>query len=192
MKKIGQWPRIPGSGPGDVGSNPTGAIMKLLAQIRDEDLGLVPKCCSYKKRLAARAVLLNKKKIALLYVSSQEYYKLPGGGVEEKETIEEALGREMLEETGCTIKIISDIGAVVEYRTHIGILQTSNCFIAEAKTEGTPEFDEGEKTAGYKLEWKSIDNAIKAVHESNPADYEGKFIVKRDLIFLKAAKRLLD
>lgn len=109
----------------DPGSNPGGAMMKLILELKDEDIGMKSKRVKMKKRLAARAVLFKGNKIALLHVTKYKYHKLPGGGVEKDETIEAALYREMMEETGCQIEIIKEVGKVIEHRnrTDHGILQ---------------------------------------------------------------------
>jgi len=53
----------------------------------------------YLVREVGRAVVVDEdKKIALLYVSKENYYKLPGGGIEEGEDKISALKRECLED----------------------------------------------------------------------------------------------
>jgi 8-oxo-dGTP diphosphatase len=170
------------------GSNPGGAIMKLLLEIRDEDIGLDSKKTEMKKREAARAVMLNGKKIAILNVSKADYHKLPGGGLEGSESIEEALFREIKEETGCKIRIVAELGKIVEHRTHLSTLQTSYCFVAKVLETGKPEFDAGEKEAGYELEWMRMDSALAAMEKEDPEDYVDKFILLRDTTFLRAAR----
>jgi 8-oxo-dGTP pyrophosphatase MutT (NUDIX family) len=78
--------------------------MKLIKEIKDIDFGFETKKVELSLREAARAVLINEDgKIALLYVNSHKFYKLPGGGVEAGEYVEDALEREVLEEAGCII-----------------------------------------------------------------------------------------
>ena len=174
--------------------------MKLLAELHDKDVGIkLKKQKETMKRMAARAVLMKGNKVALLYVSKDKYHKLPGGGVEKNETIEDALFREMLEETGCKIKIIGEIGKIIEHRprselvnnTNADLVQTSYCYLAEVVEEGEPNFDEGEKKVGYKLEWFSLENAIKLIEKENPTANDCKFIITRDRIILKSAQQIL-
>lgn len=163
--------------------------MKLLAELKDVDVGWEPKESKMtKKRLAARAVLLKNNKIALLNVTKHGYHKLPGGGIEGSEDIKEALFREVLEETGCKIRIIGTIGKIVEYRTHESTIQTSFCWLAEAVEEGTPEFDRGEKEAGFRLEWLPAEKSLELLEKDRPETYDGRFIARRDAIFIQAVK----
>ena len=54
-----------------------------------------------KFRKAVRAVVFDdENKVALINVLNRSYYKLPGGGIEESESMEDALKRECLEEIG--------------------------------------------------------------------------------------------
>ncbi|MCI8403099.1 MAG: NUDIX domain-containing protein [Lachnospiraceae bacterium] len=57
------------------------------------------------KRPSARAIIIKDGKIAMVHSKKNNYYKFPGGGIESAENIENALIREVLEETGlCVIK----------------------------------------------------------------------------------------
>ena len=172
--------------------------MKLLLELKDEDIGMRSKKVKMRKRSAARAILFKNNKIALLHVTKDGYHKLPGGGVEKGETIEDALFREILEETGCRVKITGEVGKIIEKRTNLGILnkrfgvlQTSYCYIAKVISQGEPDLDDGEKEAGYKLEWTDLDSAIDLIKNEKPAIYEGKFIIKRDVEFIKTAAEIV-
>ena len=62
------------------------------------------------KRIVARGIIfINKKLIAIHRIKEkdgkcEEYYVFPGGGVEENETMEEAVIREIKEEIGIDVK----------------------------------------------------------------------------------------
>lgn len=73
------------------------------------------------KRIACRAIYYKDSKVAMVKSEKHQYYKFPGGGVEQGETNEEALIRETLEETGMIIKkeTIQPFGYTIEKRKSI-------------------------------------------------------------------------
>ncbi|MFH0713342.1 MAG: NUDIX domain-containing protein [Candidatus Micrarchaeota archaeon] len=166
--------------------------MKHIITVRDEDVGLVSnRGVELSKRTAARAILKKGKLIAILHVSKDKFYKLPGGGVEKDETIEQALHREVFEETGCTFKVTGEVGETHEYRTQQDMDQISYCYFGDMETESPPTFTKEERSEGYKLIWVPLDKAIELVESNKPTVYNGKFIIKRDAALLREAKRLL-
>ena len=65
------------------------------------------------EKLSIRPAAIMIKDNKLLVVKTrrhgEEYYLLPGGGIEHGETIEEALKREVLEETGFIVEILKPV-----------------------------------------------------------------------------------
>ncbi|MFH1456099.1 MAG: NUDIX domain-containing protein [archaeon] len=168
--------------------------MQLLKEIRDKDLGIDPKEeVKYRLRMAARAVLLDKNnKIALLHVTKHHYHKLPGGGIEDEEQILAALQREIMEEAGCTLNVKENVGIIIEYRDEHEILQLSFCYLGNVKENSKKlDFTEKEISLGFELIWVDINEAIELLEKAEPTSYSGKFIIKRDLTFLKKAKELM-
>lgn len=162
--------------------------MELLTEIYESNIGC-PVCNLekvYTVRKASRAVIVNSlKEIALLYVSKNTYYKLPGGGIEKGESIIEALNREVMEEVGAKINIVSEIGTIIEYKDRYKQLQISYCFLAMvSQIVGDPSFTKEEVNAGFKLKWVKFEDAVTFIKSSKPSNYLGKFIQKRDLAFL--------
>jgi len=139
----------------------------------------------------ARAVVFDKEgRIALLFVSKKNYHKLPGGGVEAGESLEEALRRECREEIGYEIKITGEIGRVIEHRDMWKAKQESFCYLAEVSGEkGAPTFTADEIENGFSIKWLLLGEAIKILGSDKPSDYEGQFIVARELVFLREVKR---
>lgn len=144
-------------------------------------------------RQAARAIVLDdEKNIALLHVQKGGYYKLPGGGVESGEDFISALKRECMEEIGCEIEVDKEIGMTLEYRGKHNIKQESYCYLAQLiGSKGTPSFTEDELADGFASLWVPMKEAIKLVSEANTEDYQGQFIIPRELVFLREAEKLL-
>ncbi len=161
--------------------------MKLIKLINPEKVS-EKEVSTYRVREAARAVVMDDKGlIALLFVSKKNYYKLPGGGVENEEDKTTALWRECREEIGCDIDIIKEIGVVVEYRKIFHLKQISYCYLAKVKNgKREPNFTKKEKEDGFKVVWLTYDKAIKVLVESKATNVEGRdYIVPRDTAFLK-------
>ena len=54
-------------------------------------------------RHSSRSIIIKNNKVAMVYSKKYDYYKFPGGGIDENETPIEALIRETLEEAGLVI-----------------------------------------------------------------------------------------
>ncbi|WP_066873973.1 NUDIX hydrolase [Clostridium mediterraneense] len=164
--------------------------MELIKEITNNDIGLETnkKDKNYRIRRAARAIVINDKdEVAILKVSNLNYHKLPGGGIEENETIKEATYREIKEETGCDINILDEVGMIIEYADNDDFLQISYCYLTKAFAYGQISLTEGEIAEGIALEWMPIDKALKVFKEDKLETYSGKFINLRDLMLLEKA-----
>lgn len=173
--------------------------MNNLLTIKEQDIlseSPIVDVSGFRERSAARAVLLDSEgRVYLLNVGKHGYHKLPGGGVDEGEEIIQALERELMEEVGCTAEITSELGTITEYRNYEdgGLKQTSYCYLAkQVGDQGDSALEEGELEEGmFEVKAKNIDAAIELLSNDKPDNLEGKFIQKRDIAFLKAAKELL-
>ena len=168
----------------------------IIAELYDSDFGLVDGYApSYKARSAARAVLLDDKgQVGLLDATNRHIYKLPGGGIEEGESVEEALRREVIEESGYTITRAKSLGQTIEYRHKFNQVNLTFTFIAHTDKFVGQNLAEDEAEDGFELKWfKNIDAAIQAVEsvKVDKSDYAAMFFTKRELAILRAAKEKL-
>lgn len=161
----------------------------------------VAKRDDYSLREAARAVVMDSdKQVALLYVRSGDYYKLPGGGVDEGEDVPQTLKRELLEEIGCEAEVVANLGTVREFRFYWDLEQLSYCFLAEIVGEkGEPQFTDKEQEDGFEIVWaNNLDKAIALLDHSrsqllgtDPEDYNKLFMRLRDKAIAQKARDLL-
>jgi 8-oxo-dGTP diphosphatase len=165
--------------------------------IHDADIGSdIPAPDAYRERTSARAIVFNdEKKIATTYATKLRLHKLPGGGVEEGETLEDALSRELIEEIGCRVKNVREFAIVEEYRNKYALHHTSHCFLAELAGEvGATDMDEDEIAVGFVNQWLPIEETIRVIESEigeETHDYQWKFIRQRELAFLKEAARIM-
>jgi ADP-ribose pyrophosphatase YjhB (NUDIX family) len=164
--------------------------MKNLRVIRDSDIGSnSPEAKLYRERRAARALVFDREgNIALLHATNKSYHKLPGGGIETEEDVVQALKRECLEEIGCNIENIKELGLIEEFRNDFNLHQISYCYTADLDGEkGQNQLEEDEVADGFEPVWMNPDEAIKTLESERTSieNYEGKFICLRDLTFLK-------
>ena len=145
-------------------------------------------------RIAVRAVLLDDDgKVALMHIGAYDVYKLPGGGVDEEENLEAGFEREILEETGCKVRAIGDIGVFLEKREGWKLFQVSFAYLAKVLEKGELSLTKEEKEEGFSLQWvDSINQAIKLVLGSKSTRDDDKYMKLRDSSILKSAKKILD
>jgi 8-oxo-dGTP diphosphatase len=171
--------------------------MRAILTLREQDItpgSPLVETADFKHRRAARAVVLDEQgKVALLKVNRHNYHKLPGGGVEEGEDLATALERELLEEIGCSAEVSTEIGEIVEYRDRWSLKQTSYCYLAkQLGAQQAPSLTDEEAEEGFEPIWAhTIDEAISLLERDEPDNYDGQFIKRRDVVFLKAARQLV-
>ncbi|MGB4420497.1 MAG: NUDIX domain-containing protein [Candidatus Saccharimonadales bacterium] len=169
--------------------------MKIIRIITEKDFSrqdTPEKWSEYRVRSGARAILLDQiSRIALMHVSNHNYYKLPGGGIDPKESTITALKRELREEVGASsIEIVPEVGQVIEYRDDWDMKSEHFGFIAKLTGDIIePSRTDKEINHGYETVWvENIDEAIALVKSGKPTEYGQDFEKLRELTFLKEAK----
>lgn len=170
--------------------------MKLLFKVDDNSIcEEVHPINNPRIREAVRTILFNNKsEIAILHKVNKNEYKLIGGGVEENESLEIALRRETLEESGCEIKDIQELGYIEEYGTKANFVQISHVFISKVSIDTNElHLTELEKSEGSKLCWLLPKKALEYMENSlnhlnsqkSESNYNSRMILKRDQSILK-------
>lgn len=120
------------------------------------------------ERKAARGIILDNRKILLLYTKRYNDYSIPGGGIDEGEDIINALKRELSEEVGAKdIEILKEYGYTEEYRPHYKkeydlMHMLSYIFVCKLNSPlEKPNFEDYEIANGMEVKWVDIDEAIK-------------------------------
>lgn len=139
------------------------------------------------ERFGVRA-LIQRNGLFAMQRGKMGEYKIPGGGMDEGETIVQTLAREVLEETGLVIKpeTMKELGEILEIRKDIFDENTKfinhslhyTCEVEDTICETS--MTESEKERGFQLAWADIDTII----ETNERIMKEKWQF-RDVEFLK-------
>lgn len=170
--------------------------MNCIKILTDEDFGLNSVDFNNPRiRYGARGIIVrNDGKIAIFNKSNKNEYKLPGGGVDDGENVKDAFKREALEETGCEIDIIDELGTIEEHKSLDNFKQISYVFVGKViKEHDKLNLTQKEKEEGAKLLWVDKEEGLRLISEciSNLKEskyenlYHSKFIVLRDKIILE-------
>ena len=171
-----------------------------LACITDADLGITaPVGKTYgRSRFSVRVLLTNSDdEVCVVKSFKHGYIQLPGGGVENGETIEDAAKREAREEVGYEITDLKPLGYTIEERYGLVGNDALKAFVFTAKAGknvGVKLTDE-EKEEDFAPVWMTIKDAIKELEKEdemlskiseNKKSYNGAFATRRDLMLLRA------
>lgn len=141
----------------------------------------------FEYREASRAIVFNDQgEIALMDTGLYHAHKLPGGSIENGETPMHACVRECMEETGYATEITAALGYIDEYKNRRREHWRSYCYVVRTVGEQQAlQFTQDEIEADFKLMWIPLLQAIELMLHDTPYDYDGRFILKRDLHILQ-------
>jgi len=153
------------------------------------------------RRMAVRGVIVIDGKLLMIEDNFGDL-KIPGGGVEEGESEEEALCREVLEETGFTVikESIKPFGEIVERRlaTYEPMIwnQISHIYFCDVeKEQGECHYSDNEKAHGFKQVFYTLDEAISKNEEVFEKNKEEKWCQREYqtlLLIKKYFEKLFD
>lgn len=149
-------------------------------------------------RITSRAIALKGNRLLLMYTQRYGDYSLPGGGVDEGESIEQGLLRELQEETGAqNIKVTGEFGLYEEYRPwykdNFAVIHIkSYCYFCDIDEQlGQAQLEHYEQQNGMQAKWVNIHEAI-AHNERTMAnsDKQGLSIIRETYLLKEIAKQL--
>ena len=159
-------------------------IIKIIKATEEEPQG-------YTMRPTAKGVIFNAVGEVAIYDGL-----LPGGGVENNETFEEALKRECIEEIGHAIENINELGTVIQYRDLSKRKYEVHGYMADVVGDAVVPTTTQESEIGRTFTWVTLDEAIhtleqeigdlqKADQTLYPGDtYQAKLYNRQTAVFL--------
>lgn len=152
----------------------------------------------FEDRITGKAVVFDEQKnIALVGNKVNSFYLLPGGGIDQYESIENGIVRECLEEIGCDVELSKAIGIIDDYRNRDKKHCINYCYTAKLiGKKGELTLTEEEEKNGLHVIWISLDEALdileKEVEQLKRGEvtfYNTGFNILRDWLFLKEVKK---
>lgn len=139
------------------------------------------------RRSAARGIVLRDGRLLMIHTNRGDY-KFPGGGVEPGESLEAALGRELLEETGRRLLGAPEQVAVAHERrqgqTADILLMDSHYFLCRAGEAKAPlKLDDYEAEERFTPVWIAPKEALAANRALDP---EANPWLQREVLVLEA------
>ncbi len=132
--------------------------------------------CLY--RVAVRVIIIHANKVLLIKEETDDWWALPGGGVNHGETIESALIRELHEELGLSTEAISSNYNVVHYNIGnvVNAIPRMNFFIkATLSGDSLKQADRGTK-----WDWFSKNELLRAkLHPTSDKTQLSKVIYQK-------------
>ena len=166
--------------------------MKCIVEITDKEFNkeIIPFSNPIVRQGARRIVLREDGKIAIFNKTNKNEYKLPGDGIENDENYKEAFEREVLEETGCEIEDIEELGYTLELKSQSNFKQKFYVYKAKVKkVTNNTKYTKQELDEGTFLVWFTVEEALQKIEDSleyvKASEYDDLyrtgFMIKRDI-----------
>ena len=111
-----------------------------------------------KTRVGCRAVVVRDGSILLSHETQTGWYLVPGGGLEEGETLEACCVREVEEETGWIVRPVRQFLTLNEYYEEYRYV--SHYFVCEITGSGKMRLTEAEARRGLEPDWMPLQEAV--------------------------------
>lgn len=149
-------------------------------------------------REAARIVLVDEDGMVPLVYSRKNYvYQIAGGGIDEGESVLEALHREALEETGCEVEVLWEIGSIIDERPASvckfwkNLIQTSHCYYGKIINKWGARFTDEEIDQWYKIIWTHIDDVLDMMKKTQARIPKAEIEAKRDMYIFEEYLKIM-
>ncbi len=139
-------------------------------------------------RVGCRAIIVKDNKVLLSWEERKDVYMSPGGGVENGESLEECVIRELSEEAGYNVKVIKPLFRVNEYCFET--LWVNNYFLCEIEGECERHLTESEEYNRVRPVWIEIEKAIEIFGEYDSKTVDHASLYLREYTVLNKIKTL--
>lgn len=118
-----------------------------------------------KIRVGCRGIVIKDDRMLISHEVNADHYLIPGGGLEENETLEECCSREVREETGYIVKPDRRFLTINEYYEEYKYV--SHYFICDIVGESERNLTANEMARGLIPEWADIDKMLEIYSKHN-------------------------
>ncbi len=152
----------------------------------------------YENRPTVKAVVIDEDGYTLLFGLS-----LLGGGVEEGESLEEAIHRECLEEAGILVEIIAPLGEVIQYRDALKKRHEIQGFLVRFLHQQSEPTTTQAREMNRSLTWLTFNEAesmlekriaeveeVRETYSAGDAYQSALYSATTALVFLREAKKV--
>lgn len=133
-------------------------------------------------RVGARGIVKKDDLYLMVYFQKDGFYTLPGGGVEKGESLEEAVLREVKEETGYICKIIRKGVVLKEY--FIDSVWHNHYYILDVVEQTKVALTKEETLLGLVPVWKTLEEVLEILSSSDSNHKDAEAIHNREFLGL--------